>query len=172
MRPVLVTGFSAFPGVPENPSERLAQAVDGAEVGGHPVHGVVLPVSFARAPEHLQALVEALDPIFVVGTGVAPEGPRVEVHARNLAEGLDVDRRTPDSLGEGPGEVSLSWNAEGLAGVLGARVSRDAGRYVCNAWLYAALTRLEVPAVFVHVPPEGMPAEVLLRGLEWMRART
>ena len=48
---VLVTGFGAFPGVPVNPTAAIARAVDGARLGPVEVMGIVLPVSYQRAPE-------------------------------------------------------------------------------------------------------------------------
>ena len=34
-----------------------------------------------------------------------------------------------------------------------ARISTNAGGYVCNALYYSVLERLTVPAVFLHIPP-------------------
>jgi pyrrolidone-carboxylate peptidase len=52
-----------------------------------------------------------------------------------------------------------------LARALGAVLSDDAGRYVCNAWLHRVASALDVPVGFVHVPAEGIAAERLLDGI-------
>ena len=161
---VLVTGFGAFPGVPENPTAALARAVDGARVGPATVIGRVLPVSYARGPDAAIAAARDERVSLVIGLGVATQRPGVCVERRGLrvAEGRpDVDGATACGL-EGPDEVPSTVDVERLARALGATVSDDAGGYVCNAWLYRVAHALQVPVAFVHVPAAGLPAERLL----------
>lgn len=168
MRPVLVTGFGAFLGVQDNPTETLAHAVDGAVVAGVPVVGRVLPVTFAAGPSRAVALARALDARLVVGLGVAASRDRVMVEAvgrRGCSTSPDTDGVVLQDLGDGPDEVPATLDPARLAALLGATVSYDAGGYVCNAWAWTVPQALEVPAVFVHVPPSGLDAEVLLAAL-------
>ena len=51
-----------------------------------------------------------------------------------------------------------------FAGALGGVVSEDAGRYVCNAWLYRTVCALgsEIPVLFLHIPPAGFADQTLV----------
>jgi pyrrolidone-carboxylate peptidase len=71
----------------------------------------------------------------------------------------------PESLGEGPEELTVGVQTESLARILGGVESTDAGAYLCNAWLYTALRELEVPSVFIHIPPDFGDCAALLNGL-------
>ncbi len=168
VRPVLVTGFGPFPSVAVNPTAAVAQAVDGAVVaGGVPVLGRVLPVSFARGPDLAVALAREHDAQLVVGLGVARRRSGVWVERR----GVRVERSTVDVDGsdvcllDGPDRVIATLDVDRFARILGAEVSDDAGRYVCNAWLYRVAQALPVPVGFVHVPAEGIEPTRLLDGI-------
>jgi pyrrolidone-carboxylate peptidase len=78
---------------------------------------------------------------------------------------LDVDGVCPESLGAGPAELKVGLKTEPIARALGAVVSMDAGAYLCNAWLYTALNELEVPSIFIHIPPDFDDSAALLNGL-------
>ncbi|MFT7521853.1 MAG: pyroglutamyl-peptidase [Kiritimatiellia bacterium] len=167
-RPILITGFSAFLDVSDNPSGALANAVDGRVVQGVPIVGRILPVSYARAPELTSRWVTELDARAVVGMGVACGRSSVMVErsgGRRCADAADVDGVVLDDLGEGPDRREATLDAQALATALGATVSDDAGGYVCNAWLYRVVGRVVVPAVFIHVPPSGLEPLRLLHAL-------
>lgn len=168
---ILVTGFGPFGAVVDNPAARLARAVHGRRIGGHTVVGCVIPVSYARGPDTTIALARDLGPRFVVGLGVATARGTVEVERRAIAAG---DGRTPDVDGvildrlDGPDVVHATLDAERLAAALGADLSDDAGRYVCNAWLHRVAQALDVPVGFVHLPADGLDPERLLTALRWL----
>jgi pyroglutamyl-peptidase len=167
MTAVLVTGFGAFPGVPRNPSGELALAVDGAQLGEVAVVGRVLDVSYRRGPAEALRVARAIGATFVIGTGVASTRttPEVERRASRAATGpVDVDGKTRSGL-RGPPIVEATIDVPRFAAALGARVSEDAGRYVCNAWLYRVALGCAAPVGFVHVPPEGLDPALLLVGL-------
>ena len=170
----LVTGFGAFPGVEANPTQRLAQQLDGMTLGSLRVSAHVLDVSFARAPMQLLALVEAGWPRFLVHFGVATTADRIRIETRavNLAapEVQDVDDLQPENTpvhGAFPLGQHLPTNvpAQELVDHLNAtglptRLSDDAGRYVCNALYFHSLAHLQqagvqAPCLFVHLPPVG-----------------
>jgi pyroglutamyl-peptidase len=164
---VLVTGFGSFPGVPENPTARLARAVDGARIGEATVIGRVLPVSYARGPALAIELAREHGVALVVGTGVAVTRPGVTVETvgRRVLEGAcDVDGASLCGLSDDE-LVAATLDVRRLAAALGATLSDDAGRYVCNAWLHRVASELAVPVGFVHVPAEGIDAERLLDGI-------
>lgn len=170
MRNVLVTGFGAFLDVADNPSGRVARAVHGAEIAGLRITGVTLPVRYFEGPRLAVEQALAIDAIAVVGLGVDRTTRTVDVETvgRNQTQGLDIEGEQPDVLeAAGPEEVGSNVDAVAFADALGGRVDDDAGRYVCNAWLYQ-VTRALAPdrqVVFVHVPAEGVDPDVLVRAI-------
>ena len=166
---IWITGFGPFLEVIDNPSARLARAVDGMRVGGVPVRGLVLPVSYGRA---VPALTEAIrddgrPPMLVLGTGVArgTRRARLERTAWSERTGRDVDGCEPAPQHR-PQRRSARIDAPRLAEALDVDLSDDAGRYVCNAWLYDAVAAFPHAAVaFLHVPDDGLPPPQLLQGL-------
>ncbi len=167
---IWVTGFGSFLDVTDNPSARLATAVDGAVVAGIPVSGIVLPVSYT---ESLPTLRRALDtnggfPTLLLGMGVArgTRRARLERTAVPDREGLDVDGYVPAAPFRRGGRRHARIDIRRFATALDVDVSDDAGRYVCNAWLDDALAAFPHAAVaFLHVPDQGFPASQLLTGL-------
>ena len=161
---VLVTGFGAFPGVPVNPTAQIARAVDGVRMGPVEVTGIVLPVSFQRGPELAIERARSLPASLVIGLGVAVNRDRVWVEqcaVRVTQSRPDVDGVCATGL-EGPERVLASLDVTCLVDALGAERSDDAGRYVCNAWLYQVSHSLDCPVGFVHVPPAGLDPSALL----------
>jgi pyrrolidone-carboxylate peptidase len=149
----------------DNPSGRLAR-----ELGG-----VVLPVSWARARAQLaQALIER-QPAAVVGLGVSRARPGVQVETRAVRSCVDlpdVDGVHQVDLGPGPESLQVCFDAAPLARDLGGTLSLDAGRYLCNAWLYWMLRdHPGLPAVFVHIGAyEDLPSERLRAALPTLLA--
>jgi pyrrolidone-carboxylate peptidase len=173
-RPILVTGFDAFPGVVTNPSAAVARGVEGREVHGIPIVGRVLPVRWRVGPEQAIAWARELDARLVIGLGVAAARVEPEVETIAVAE---VDGR-PDANGEaldlprGPASVLATIDAATFARAMGFATSADAGKYVCNAWLYQVSIALAgTPVGFVHMPIAGIEVDVLLRGLAALTAR-
>lgn len=166
---ILVTGFGPFPGVDDNPSAVVARAVDGRTVGGRPVVGLVLPVLWRRGPELAIAAANELGAELVVGLGVATTRDAVDVETigfRDRDPRPDADGCHPEPV-DGPDSVGATLDCAALADGLGARLSQDAGRYVCNAWLYDVARGLPGSRVgFVHMPASGLDPELLLRALE------
>ena len=174
----MVSGFGAFPGAPANPTEWLIEtlrslpAPPGIELDTH-----ILPVIWATAPLLLRSRLEATRPDAVLMFGLAgrSRSVRIETRAVNQASeiALDADgRRHPGARLQPGGPASRRARCDRArlraaiqASGAPARLSRDAGTYLCNAVLWAALeaTAHDVPVVFVHVPPESrLPAERLL----------
>lgn len=178
MSALLVTGFGPFLDVVDNPSARLVRALDGAALGPDlTVVGRVLPVSYRRAVTETLALIDAHAPIAVVGVGVARgrEGVWIERWGRRWANPAlaDIDGEHADDLDPGgPAQIESTAPVGDLAAALGALVSEDAGGYVCNAWLYGVLRALQPrvpvgspPAIFVHLPAEGIAPELFSAAL-------
>jgi len=164
---VLLTGFEPFGGETVNPSLLVAQALDGARVGGSTVVALGLPVAYAEATDGLLRAVDALDPHLVLGLGQAAgaTGLRLERVALNCSDAAMPDntgvvlRRQPVVAG-GPAAYLATLPLARLLQVLRADghpvgLSRDAGRYVCNHVYYRLLHHaapLGLPGGFVHLP--------------------
>lgn len=166
----LITGFGPFPGVPRNPSgvlaARLAASRQWARLGWDVRHRF-LPTGYAIARGIIREEARVMPaPAFVVMLGVAARAKwlRVESLARNR---VSVTHR--DATRARPGSACLAPGAEAIrrgrhpgspllaalrAGGVPARLSRDCGRYVCNASYWAMLEAMPptTQVVFVHIP--------------------
>lgn len=163
---VLATGFEAFGEHAVNPSQLLAEALD----------GVVLPVSYARAAQELRAAIDEREPDLVLCFGLAETRSAVSIErfAHNLDEASTVDNEQAAGSGveiEPAGPVAYrtrlpvdaivaALEAEGVP----AEISRDAGGYLCNHVFYVLMHTLAPDQVggFVHIPPlDVLPLERL-----------
>ena len=168
---VLVTGFGPFPGAPSNPTQQLVTrlahlrrpATTGVRLVTH-----VLPTSYAAVDQQLPSLIDKHQPDAIVMFGVAGRSKaiRIETLARNRTTRVypDIDRnvlqRASITPGEGPRRgrapfvrLAAAVRASGLP----ARLSRDAGTYLCNYGYWRALehrSQADNPrlVVFVHIP--------------------
>ncbi len=169
MTTVLITGFGRFPGAPFNPSGPLALALAKrrrpafADVR-RVVH--IFETSYAAVDRDLPKLIATHKPDIVLMFGLAARTPfvRVETRARNAMSILfpDVTGFRPTERAIAPGKPAARGRAP-FARLLGAarasgtrsRLSRDAGRYLCNYVYWRALeaSRSGTPlAQFIHIP--------------------
>lgn len=164
-----------------NPSELLARSLDGRLVAGRAVVVRILPVETRALRDRLEAAIREEQPELILGTGYAPGRCSLAVERAALNV---LDFPIPDAVGTmrkndpvargGPDarlstlpltEIVDAWTALGVPGY----VSNSAGTYLCNQWLYEALTLTTnssppVPAGFVHVP--ALPAQAAELGAE------
>ena len=169
MTTVLITGFGRFPGASFNPSGPLARAVGKrrrpafADVR-RVVH--IFETSYAAVDRDLPKLLAEHKPDIVLMFGLAnrTQHVRVETTARNARSILfpDVTGYRPDervivrgkSHQRGPAPFAALLAASNASRVR-TRVSRDAGRYLCNYVYWRALeaSRSGTPlAQFIHIP--------------------
>ncbi|MGP9820528.1 pyroglutamyl-peptidase I family protein [Salinarimonas sp. NSM] len=173
MSRLLITGFGPFPGVPRNPTEILARrlAADPRwRRRGIAAEALVLPTTWRAVDEILLPRIRQIRPDAVLMLGVAARRRRVTIEVRALNR---VGRLLPDAAGGlpmrlayRPGEPFVRRARIAVAPLLAAmnaaapgttRLSRNAGRYLCNGASYAALGEPGPAAlIFVHVP---MPRE-------------
>jgi pyroglutamyl-peptidase len=180
-RTVLVTGFEPFGAHAANPSEQVAKAVDGRQVGGRAVRGVVLPVEHGRARAAMAAWLEEVRPAAVVHLGLADGRARIALErvAVNVMEYSIPDNAGYRAAGEpcapdGPAAYFSTLPLEAmlaalLAAGIPAYVSNTAGTYLCNHTLYSTLHAVrDLPARpgvgFVHLPL--LPAMVAAAGTD------
>lgn len=164
---LLLCGFGAFPGAPRNPAQAAVEALAAQAWSprGVVTDHLILPVAWRGSAEAAllrlgQAPAQA---VLVVGVAVGADVFQVEQCCRNTAAA-----GRPDHLGEvwpqvpirpgGADELRASAPCgEILAALehagLPAKLSEDAGDYLCNLVLYRLLEAAAAPVVgFLHVP--------------------
>jgi pyroglutamyl-peptidase len=166
---VLLTGFGPFPGIPENPSARLAEtlAARSSDLDCE-LHARVLPTEWETVATLTPALCKTLQPHVMIHFGLSERAKafRIERSAHNrTAPRADARGALPSSgviLAQRPDRLDTSLPAGVLAAHLKARglaaaPSSSAGRYLCNFLYYLSLewsARQATPplALFVHIP--------------------
>ena len=173
---VLVAGFGPFPGAAKNPSGPLALAVAQSRRGaasGVRIVGAVIPTVYQEVFSTLSDVLKVEKPDIVLMFGLAGRTPfmRIETRAANVASSIH-----PDAAGEKPADHSLIAGSPPflkarapvqrlLAAARGAgvkaKLSTNAGRYICNAAFFHVLDiarKTDAPKLvaFVHIPgPRG-----------------
>ena len=164
MTAVLVTGFEPFGANAVNPTQLLAEELD----------GVVLPVSYARAADALRAAIREREPGVVLCFGLADdrEAISVERYAHNLDEASTTDNDEAAGSGAeidvaGPLAYRSTLPVDAIVAALQAeqipaQVSRDAGGFLCNHIFYVLMGTLGRGQTggFVHVPPLALHSGV------------
>lgn len=167
---ILVTGFSAFPRAPVNPTEVLIRMIDESRwrLQGVELRTAVLPVEYGRVPGLLCQIGSDFRPDIAIHFGLAEtaKGFRLERTARNR-----WSLNKPDAAGGLPSTRAISKGGKPLASGLPleaiaaklkvqglpVQFSSNAGEYLCNYTFYVACGRTHANyaptmAGFVHVP--------------------
>jgi pyroglutamyl-peptidase len=169
---VLITGFGPFPGAPFNPSALLVKALArrrrpalaDIELTTH-----IFATSYAAVDRDLPKLMaQRPDVVLLFGLAGRRRHLCIETRARNAMTLLfpDADRNKPQhSVIAADAPSSRGCHAPFMR-MLGAargrfpsRLSRDAGRYLCNYVYWQALqcAQNDRPLVqFIHIPPVGI----------------
>lgn len=168
---VAIAGFGPFPGVARNPSAEIVRKLlrmQRFRTGDIRLSGAIFPTAYEAAEKELLALLKPRpDAVILFGVAGRRREVCIETTARNAVSVLAPDnaRRVPAKralIAEGSRTLPLRASAHRLlqaaksAGIR-ARLSRDAGRYLCNASFYRALHETRVQekpplVVFVHIP--------------------
>jgi pyroglutamyl-peptidase len=166
---ILVTGFSAFPGAPVNPSAAIVMRLLRRHARRFRLHGIklqtaVLPVVYDEVTREMEELVARTHPDAIVHLGLASRRKQVSVETRavNRITTLHADaakRRAAARAVRAGGLPALRspLATPSLATLMRStgvptHLSMDAGDYVCNQTLYTSLASGGAPAVFIHVP--------------------
>jgi pyroglutamyl-peptidase len=178
---VLLVGFGPFPGAPFNPSALLVKALARRRrpaLAGIQLLPHKLKTAYAAVDAQLPGLF-ALHPDVILIFGLAGRRRElcIETHARNAISVLfpDVDGYRPARAVISPARPSALRGRAPFCDLLGAlhgtsfpaRLSRDAGCYLCNYAYWRALERAGdgPPLVqFIHIPPVRFAARKLRRG--------
>jgi pyroglutamyl-peptidase len=180
-RTILVTAFEPFGGETVNASWEAARALDGWRCGDWVAVARRLPCVYGACVDEFVEAFGRLAPEAVLMTGQAAGRAIVSVEsvARNRAHAARPDNRgvAGAAITFGPPLLEATVSASEIARAiraagLPARVSANAGDYVCNHLFYGALSALiekapGTPAVFVHLPatPEQTPPRASRRRL-------
>lgn len=179
---VLITGFEGYGGRSRNPSEAVAQALNGIAVSGTTVHSHILPVDYAKLATTAQRLIDEYRPKVIISLGLWPSEPviRLERVAINCA-----DFEIPDNTGKRVNAPVLENGAPAhlttlpihairkrlLNAGIPCRLSGSAGTFLCNALMYSVLdhcVRIKHNAQcgFIHLPYLPEQVSDMLVGLE------
>ncbi len=184
---IIVTGFGPFSVYDINPSQLIAEELDGQYVDGVEIIGIVLPVDFDLSVENITEAITKHTPQVLISTGLSPRAKKLNVekiginlkmYPRNEKKWFIPRRLDPC----GPfirissidtKEIVSELNDAGIA----SRQSFYAGYYICNAVLYGALgfikeKELPTKTGFIHVPllssqdPNGMELETMVEAVK------
>lgn len=167
---VLLLGFGPFPGAPLNPSAVLVRSLARRR---RPALADVVRTSHVLATAYMAVdrdlpKLFAQEPDIVLMFGLAARRRHlcVETRARNAISVLFPDARghRPDTSRIVPGGPAALRGTAPFPALLAAlrrshmpaRLSRDAGRYLCNYAYWRALERgsgLKPLVQFIHIPP-------------------
>lgn len=180
---LLLTGFGPFRDIAINPSQLMAERLDGAQIGAVRITSLILPVVFGQDRDLVGAAIERHRPAIVLSLGVAAGEPglRWESMGRNRRQSEDGFRPI---LADGPDAYAATLpHGPVLAAVEAAevaiRLSEDAGTYLCNHVLYTTLHLashgsrrfragfLHIPKATEHARPDepSMPLDTIERGI-------
>jgi pyroglutamyl-peptidase len=168
MTTILITGFGPFPGAPFNPTGPLVRLLARAKLPRTKIVTHIFETSYTAVDRDLPKLLKRYKPDAILMFGLASRARivRIETRAQNaLAVLPDATGKIPKRHAIAPRRPSampmalpsqLLLQAVRKSGVR-ARLSTDAGRYLCNYLCWRATeaaTGKNGPslAAFVHVP--------------------
>jgi pyroglutamyl-peptidase len=184
---VLLTGFEPFGVYPTNPSQVIAETLNGSSIADAMIISIVLPVNFTVSVKRAQEAMELYHPDIVMSLGLNAKADGIEVEKLGvnmkrypLGDGRwsfprFIDKRSPlirfTSLPTK--EIAQKIQEAGIP----ALQSYFAGTYICNALFYGLLgyvkeQNLNCSVGFLHVPlldtqdPQGMPLEHMVDGVK------
>lgn len=180
---VLVTGFEPFGSYTTNPSQVVAETLNGSILADAEIVGIVLPVNFTVSVERVIGAIEQYHPTLVLSLGLNAKSQVIEIEKI----GLNLKRYPKDDgtwsfpqriEKNGPFVRLTSLNTLNIVQTIRqanipAKQSFFAGTYVCNAVFYGVLgysksQNLNTSIGFIHMPlldsqdPQGLPVETLV----------
>jgi pyroglutamyl-peptidase len=185
---VLVTGFGPFPGMRSNPSGDLLRWIEERHIRlsrNIQLETATIPTRWNEVEHFTSGMLSEFDPDIALHFGVHSRATilRVEKLARNCSS------TQADAAGEiathhcvidgAPQTLKSTLDTDKLVTELRARglpaqSSTNAGRYICNALLFASLHQAEKRPLkretgFIHIPQinaHGMDRNLVLKGAE------
>jgi pyroglutamyl-peptidase len=175
---VLVTGFEPFGTYATNPSQSIAEMLNGSSLNDTEIIGIVLPVDFNNSVEKAIEAIEFYHPDLVISLGLAARSKTIKVEkiGVNLKrfqkdDGTWSFPQRIDKKGPFFRVTSLHTNTivrKIREANIPVRQSFFAGMYICNALFYGLLGCINeqndtISIGFIHIPlldsqdPQGMP---------------
>jgi len=180
---VLITGFEPFGNYTVNPSQLIAEALNGSTLNDAEIVGVVVPVDFDESVQITTDAIQQYHPDLVISLGLnaRSQAVRIEKIGVNL-------KRYPknDGTWSFPRRIDVSGpflrfspfhTANIVRRIREANISVQqscfAGTYICNSLFYQLLGYVSeqnssIKVGFIHVPlldsqnPQGMPLETMV----------
>jgi len=180
---VLVTGFEPFGNYTVNPSQLIAEALNGSIINDTEIVGVVLSVDFNESAKMTTDMIEQHQPTLVISLGLNAHAQGIEI------EKIGVNlKRYPkdDGTWSFPQRIDVSGPFLRFSSLntiniirkireanISAQQSFSAGTYVCNALFYQLLGYVSeqnsvIKIGFIHIPlldsqdHEGMPVQTMV----------
>ena len=182
---VLITGFEPFDIYDINPSQVLAETLDGMRIKDTQITGIVLPVDFNESVAMVTQAIDDFQPIAVISLGLSARSRRlcIEKLGVNLKRDPEADEAGSQKIDPSGPLVRLTSLPERdiIQGIRKAgipiRISFCAGTYVCNTVLYSVQSyieenELDIQAGFIHVPllsnqdPKSLEFDHMLEAIE------
>jgi pyroglutamyl-peptidase len=180
---VLVTGFEPFGTHDINPSQLIAETLNGSIISNASVIGIVLPVNFSTSVEKAKEAIALFHPDVVISLGLNAKATGVEIEKIGvnmkrypLENGRWSFPRRIDS--KGPFLRITSLKTSGIVrkiheADIPVKQSYFAGSYICNALFYEVLgyvkdQNLPISVGFLHMPlldsqdPGGLPLGMMV----------
>lgn len=179
---IVITGYRSFPGVSDNPSQRLIEHLEYAGILGDSAETHLIGTEYAQVQPRLDAILLAEPDVLVLtGYSAIARGFKLERQASDVCSPrfADASGFTPE-----PREAAAHWlpnpavdfetlEAKLVAAGHPCHLSDDAGEFVCNHSYYHALAHIAASgaatrAIFLHVPAiAGTPlAEVAASAMD------
>ena len=184
---VLITGFEPFDVYDVNPSQLIAEELDGQVIEGAEIVGIVLPVDFEKSVENVTTAIDDYNPILIISIGLSARarfiniencGLNLKKYPRNESSWILPHRLDPDGPMIRLSTISTKDVVKEIRNAdIKIRHSFYAGMYVCNAVLYETAGYIEQQELltksgFIHVPllssqdSDGMDLETMVNAVK------
>ena len=184
---VLITGFEPFNGYEINPSQLIAETLNGQNIEDAEIIGIVLPVNFTTSVEYVIQAITDYNPLLVISLGLSPVTHKIDVEkcGINLRWVYRNNNSYPIPKRLNPCGPLIRISPLHTKRIvlelkkveIPSRQSFHAGFYVCNAVLYGTLNyikenKIPIKAGFIHVPflssqhPDGMDLETMISAVK------
>lgn len=179
---VLVTGFGPFLNFEINPSELIAEELNGTKIENIDIIGIDVPVNLSNFTESIEIVCQAInkynpDYIFSIGLAAGEERIRIEKIGYNLKVETDssLEKIIPDGRWIRFSSLpALKIVRELKKESIPADISLFGGLSLCNGLLYSLrhyidVNNLKIKSGFIHVPmhkteekPDKMKLETMI----------
>jgi pyroglutamyl-peptidase len=181
---VLVTGFGPFSRFDVNPSELIADELDGETISGALIVGILVMVNLSNFSESIDIVYQAIEdynPDYVFSIGLAAGDPRIRIE--KIGYNLKIEEKEDKSLEKiipngrwfrfsplPAMKIVRELRKEDIP----SRTSLHGGYSLCNGLLYSLLhyidtNNLDIKSGFIHVPlhksedkPDGMELQTMV----------